>query len=132
MIAFVQFIAQKGYRGRFMLGKITGDRRMSSGDLKSCLTTFLRIYAKTKGKNSLLQLETNPPHNDDLRCIFNVAFSEVEGFKISKMEIVNSRTNENKIYKIAHNNQIPGSQAMQGLFPNPKPWQKHLKGRRPF
>jgi hypothetical protein len=130
---FVQLLRQKGYRGRFLLGKITRDRQMSVGDLESCLLTFLKIYQETNGKNPLLQLETNVPYNDDLRCIFNVAFfGGVDGFKVSKMEIIDIRNNKNKIYKITHNNQVPGSQAVLGLFPKPKPWRKHAKGRRPF
>jgi len=126
---FTTFMYQKGYRGKYAIdykgSKPTGIKTT----LRECLEHFIADYLLTNKIKNQLQLETSPPYNDGITCSFQLQFDSVKGFLIKDMYIRDKQSQRNHIYQISRNQQIPGSNAIQGLFPKPKPWDNLLKGK---
>lgn len=129
---FVTFMYQKGYRGRFMLDRKVPTRMLMKEELSQCLEQFMEKYVHGEKKNNLLQLETFASYNhdfDNILCQFKVQYDEVKGFLVKELVIYNAKAHEKKIYPLAQNHQVPGSQAVIGLFPKPKPWDDMRRGK---
>lgn len=128
--AFTTFMYQKGYRGRFHLMRIGTGRPQTMGSLRSILEIQLSDYFSTAAKSALFELKTYADLAEKIECRFKILATETKGFQIQHMEVLDTRTNERKQYtRLDNNQQIPGSTAVQSLFPKPKPWDDHLKGK---
>ena len=126
---FAQLMYSKGYRGKYtLLHPGTGHPGMM-GTLTDCLEKFLTGYRLTEQTKDKLQLDTYADNSLSINCSFKIQFDEVKGFLIREVNVRNVPSEANRLYKITHNQQIPGSVAVQGLFPKPKPWEKHIKGK---
>lgn len=126
---FVTLMYQKGYRGNYTLEHPGTGHPGMTGILKACLDKFVTGYKLTGNIPAKCRLSTSPPYNDTITCNFQIQFDEVRGFLINEMHIRDARSQLNITYKIAFNQQIPGANAIEGLFPKPKPWDNILKGK---
>ena len=125
---FTTFLYQKGYRGDYMMDKVSG-QPPKRGRLPECLKAYIRGHQADAANPEPLQLETQPPYEPKIRCLFKIAFDEVKGFLVREMEIVHTEQQSSKHYRISHNQQVPGSKSVAALFPRPKPWDNHIKGK---
>lgn len=126
---FTHLMYRKGYRGKYsLLHPGTGHPGMM-GTLSTCLEKFLIGYGLTDKTKDRFQLDTYADNTNNISCTFKIQFDEVKGFLIKEVGIRNVLSGENRLYRITNNNQIPGSVAVQGLFPKPKPWVHRLKGK---
>lgn len=126
---FISFMYQKGFRGKYKLLQPGTNHPGITADLSACLNIFLTGYDLSEKASDRLQLDTYADQGSRLNCTFQVRFDEVKGFQIEQMMIKNTQSNETRQYHIANNHQIPGSVAVQGLFPKPKPWDNIIKGK---
>lgn len=122
---FTAMLYRKGYRGKFTVGGKEVRTRTEPQNLSRCLELLL----KEKSTGKPFELNTYAPYSDELSCHFTVGFDAVKGFLIKEMTIRDSQSDEIRQYRIAANHQIPGAMSIQGLFPRPKPWERHLKGK---
>lgn len=126
---FVTFMYQKGYRRNYTLDHPGTGHPGMTGILRTCLEQFLMGYKLTNKIPAQCNLVTSPPYNDAITCSFKLQFDEVKGFLINEMNIQDTHSQHSYTYKIRANQQIPGSNAIEGLFPKPKPWDDILKGK---
>jgi hypothetical protein len=125
---FTTFLYQKGYRGKFGLSHKAG-RTYTTGSLRNCLEIFLSDYEQGGRTEPHFQLETDADATGKLKCTFRLQLDEIKGFLIREMDITDKVSKDRRHYQLVNNQQVPGSQAAQGLFPKPKPWDKLLKGK---
>ena len=126
---FSSFLLRKGYRDRFTINHSELTVPLKRGDLSECLESILQKVNGNKTDGLKCELRTHPPYNDNLECVLKVDFDQVKGFLIREMKITDSISKESRNYRITSNQQIPGAMSGSGLFPKPKPWDDHLKGR---
>jgi len=126
---FAAQIYRKGYRGRFTIERATTGSVPFSGTLSQCLYQLYDISGPGTGLPPTIELATHPPYNQKLDCRFKIGFDPAKGFGIREMNITNQADGRHRQYRIDHNHQIPGSQAVVALFPKAKPWERHLKGK---
>lgn len=129
MSDFTTLMYQKGYRANYILTHPGTNHPGMTGMLSRCLDKFLTGYNLTEKTKDRFILETHPPANDAFSCSFHISYDEVKGFLIREMHIQDKNTQKKHTYNISSNQQIPGSNAIQGLFPKPKPWDHILKGK---
>lgn len=123
-----QHFWQKGYRGHFFMKIPTGNERMETGELKTCLKAYLKQSAAKENSPRFL-LETDAPYRDELRCSFEIDYDENKGFKVRFLNVSDKKTHKKKLFVVETNHRIPGATAISTYFPRPKPWDNHLKGR---
>lgn len=123
---FTTFLYQKGYRGQFALLDERGHRQMV-GNLSECLRDFIKRYESNEHASNKLTLQTTVT---PVKCTFQAAYNQVTGFLIRHFTAKEENTAKEKSYPIQWNNQVPGAQAIHGLFPKPKPWEQFMKGKR--
>lgn len=126
---FTTLLYQKGYRGRFSVELPATNNTFFAGRLSDCLSDALKQYNATTGMGSVLKLKTTAPYADHLECSFSVRFDEVKGFLVNGAAFRDTKTGKSHAYRISNNQQLPGANSIEGLFPKPKPWDKHLKGK---
>jgi hypothetical protein len=127
---FTSLMYQKGYRGRFHLVRTGTGRPQTMGSLRSVLEIQLSDYFNTAGKSALFELKTYADLAEKIECRFKILLSETKGLQVQQLEVLDTRSDQRKLYgRLDHNNQIPGSVAVQSLFPKPKPWDDYLKGK---
>lgn len=123
---FASDLFRKGYRADFKVTHTHDARLIASGRLAHCLTSFLM--------NGILdadfRLETHAPYEKAVTCQFKMAYDPVKGFLVRQMIIRDAVSKNEHQYNLVNNQQIPGANSLQGLFPKPKPWE-HLFKRRP-
>lgn len=121
---------QKGYRRPFSISVPGRALSRFEGTLDRCLEYFLDYLAGNQVAGGRLEMETKAPYNDDIVASFKMNYNQQEGFQIRQMAIGKKGVELSRNYDIRHNRQIPGSMSLEGLFPQPKPWEKHIKGLR--
>ncbi len=126
---FTTFLYQKGYRGKFRLRQLNAGRVQTTGSLRNCLEVLFGDYQQGGKTDPAFQLSTYADGANKIECTFQMKVDEVKGFLIKELLIADSISNSNKHYRFVNNQQVPGSVAVQGLFPKPKPWDNHLKGK---
>lgn len=126
---FTTFLYQKGYRGRFSVELVPTNKIFFTGKLSNCLNDALRQYNSTTNTGSMLELKTTAPYADQLECTFSVKFDEVKGFLITGAAYRDTKTGRSHGYRISSNQQLPGANSIEGLFPKAKPWDNHRKGK---
>lgn len=126
---FAAQLYRKGYRRRYKLDRTATDKILFTGTLSECLDQLYNISRPKEGQALVFELSTRPPYGDKLDCRFDMAYEPVKGFRIRSMDIRDTLSGESRRYSITNNHQIPGSQAVLALFPKPKPWDRHLKGK---
>lgn len=126
---FTTFLYQKGYRGVFRLSQPTTGRIQTSGSLRNCLNIFFSDYNHGGRTDPHFQLRAYADNAEKLECALTMEFDNVKGFLIREVEVTNKATNDRKHYRLVNNQQVPGSVAVQGLFPKPKPWDHLRKGK---
>lgn len=126
---FTTFMYQRGYRGKYTLLHPGTNHPGMSGSLSACLEKFLTGYDLTEQTRDTFRLETYADQAYRLRCTFKLQYDQVKGFLIRKIDITNTLTEQNRTYNLSVNHQVPGSVAIQGLFPKPKPWDHIRKGK---
>lgn len=122
------FLYQKGYRGKFGLSHRSG-RVYTTGSLRNCLEIFLGDYNQGGRTDPHFQLETDADGTGKIKCTFQMQLDEVKGFLIKEVGIADKVSKEARHYHLQNNQQVPGSVAVQGLFPKPKPWDHLRKGK---
>lgn len=122
----VSLLYQKGYRGPFTIRVFQSGRPMHSGDLRRLLAYFFQ----SKNEHiSQAELTTHAPYAPHIQCRMQVAYSGKEGFVIKELLVTNKQSRESRHLQFGHNQQLPGSMSIEGLFPKPKPWDNLLKGK---
>lgn len=125
---FKSLMYQKGYRGRFSLDR---GHMMDFGALTDCLETFVRTLT-AEAIQAPLKLETYAAYkhaSDHIQCTLYGKLDTVKGFVIEQMDVVQRPSGKGQSYRFTNNQQIPGINAVIGLFPKPKPWDHLLKGK---
>ncbi len=126
---FTTTLYHKGYRGKFTMDHPGSSTPRTLGSLRHCLEKFLMGYENTAATKPAFKLETYADNGHLKRCIFNIELDTVKGFLVRDMLVKEVVTNMQKYYEFVNNHQIPGSAAVQALFPKPKPWDHIIKGR---
>ncbi|MEE1946405.1 hypothetical protein VRU48_14875 [Pedobacter sp. KR3-3] len=125
---FSTMMYQKGYRGRFSLDK--GDR-INFGTLAECLETYVRTLL-SEGIPAPLKLETYAAYKhagDHILCTLHGNLDTVKGFIMEQMDVIHQPSGKGQSFRLVNNRQIPGINAVLGLFPKPKPWDHLIKGK---
>ncbi|MVT07687.1 hypothetical protein [Chitinophaga tropicalis] len=122
---FAGLLYRKGYRDRYTISDY-GGRPKQSGPLLQLLAEFLRHF---EGKQLAPEKCTLETRYFNVACRFDVSYNQVNGFKVDQMTVKQEKTNEQRSYRFRHNHQLPGAATLSGLFPQPKPWERHLRGR---
>jgi hypothetical protein len=125
---FATFLYQKGYRGKFGLSHNAG-RIYTTGSLRNCLEIFLSDFEQGGRTDPHFELSTYADAAQKLDCTFRLQLDEGKGFLIREMNITDKVSRETKKYRLANNQQMHGSQSLQGMFPRPKPWDRFRKGK---
>jgi hypothetical protein len=125
---FTTFLYQKGYRGRFSVEIPAIGKTLFAGKLSDCLRDVLLQYYGTSHNGSTIELKTTAPYTDNLECTFSLRLDEVRGFLITGAAYRDTETGRTHAYRLSTNHQLPGANSIAGLFPKPKPWDKHRKG----
>lgn len=126
---FVTLLYQKGYRGRYTVHDKETGPPLSYASLEHCLKVIVDHYTQDKEKVPHFWLRTYADVAQHYECKFKVTIDDVKGFLVKGVDIKNYQTQETKSYPILKNQQIPGSVAVQALFPKPKPWDGIKKGK---
>ncbi len=126
---FSTLLYQKGYRGKFGLSQPEAGLIYTTGSLRNCLEIFLNIFEQGGRTDQLFELNTYADTAQKLDCTFRLQFDEAKGFLVREMDINDKVSRETKKYRLANNQQVHGSQSLQGLFPRPKPWEQFRKGK---
>jgi len=126
---FSAMLYQKGYRGRYEMDSIDGAKIFMAGKLSECLEQIISLYNRSDLAEQKFLLKTRPPYNDKIGCSFKTELDMVKGFLVREMDIHDSVSRQSRHYRIDHHRTIPGSNAIEGLFPKPKPWEHILKGK---
>lgn len=128
---FNAVILLKGYRGKFRIID-KGPQPGQAQSLSRCLRHFLESYVAEEQKKSAFELETYAEYShadDHIKCNFKVRLDPDKGFKVSEIIVSHQPSGGRKHYRLNSNHQTPGVFVVQGLFPKPKPWDNHLKGK---
>jgi hypothetical protein len=126
---FTTFLYQKGYRGRFSAEMPAKGKTLFAGKLSDCLIDLLQHCNDRSASPSVLELKTTAPYADNLQCTFSLRYDEIKGFLITGAAYRDTKTGLGHSYAISNNQQLPGANSIEGLFPKPKPWDNHLKGK---
>lgn len=118
-------LVQKGYRQRFAL--LAGDsaRTVCTGSLAHCL----EMLVSEGGSQNYQFLETHAPYRPDIRCRFKMSYTQSDGFGIRELEIREQRTNEQLVFRLRNNQELPGSMSLEGRLPKETLLQKIMKGK---
>lgn len=129
--SFQFLLRQKGYRWF----RVTAPKSLytNSGEsLQNYLKHVLLSHLEFDAKQSQFKIETYLEfiHADNcIHCEINLELDNVKGFKIKEYTITQKPSGETKRFRLDHNNQIPGVNAVLSMFPKPKPWENILKGK---
>ena len=120
-------LLREGYRNKFSVSSTGSSGPLITDKLSKCLEHFLQ--GGRADNTAEFELRTCPPYSDHLECLFQLKFDQLKGFLIKELTIKDRVSQESRYYRITNNQQVPGAMSVQGLFPKPKPWDDHLKGR---
>lgn len=129
---FTQLLFQKGYRRKFSIDLEKQGGIRFTAELPTCLSQMVKIMGRTKQPSVRCELMTYAMYktsDDNIACSFRVSYDKQTGFKAHELTITNAASGDKRFYRLQNNQQIAGAQAVQGLFPKPKPWDHILKGR---
>jgi len=126
---FTATMYSKGYRREFDLVAQDSGRLLFRGKLTDCLRKALMDGEEIRENGGRCILVTHPPYEDRISCTFKVGYDRTRGFTVTEMDIQHQETGAKKHYQLMHNQQLPGAMSIGGLFPRPKPWDKHIRGK---
>jgi len=126
---FASLMYQKGYRGQFNLRHPSSGRPVESGALSYLLHQFLKEFNSKPNASPVLELDTFAPYSTTISCLFRIEYDAVMGFRARELTLNHKKTKENRHYQFVNNHQVPGALSLEELFPQPKPWDRGLRGK---